>query len=91
MKTEERSTKKLDIALAGEINNLKKPNILEFGVQIGSSTSRFIEICKKKMENYTPLISMIVLIYLIRNFGNLSNLVMMTIVILIKKFLQRLT
>tara|TARA_B100000787_G_C16188681_1_gene296141 strand:- start:69 stop:704 length:636 start_codon:yes stop_codon:yes gene_type:complete len=48
MKTEERSTKKLDIALAGEINNLKKPNILEFGVQIGSSTSRFIEICKKK-------------------------------------------
>ena len=47
-KTTVRSTKKLDIALNGEIDQLKKPNILEFGVQIGSSTSKFIEICKKK-------------------------------------------
>ena len=48
MKSNVRSTKKLDIALSGEIAKLKKPNILEFGVQIGSSTSKFIEICKKK-------------------------------------------
>ena len=49
-KTTVRSTKKLDIALNGEIGQLKKPNILEFGVQIGSSTSKFIEICKKKWK-----------------------------------------
>jgi len=48
MKVKVKFPKKLDIALNGEIDNLKKPNILEFGVQIGSSTSKFIEICKKK-------------------------------------------
>lgn len=48
MKSTLRSTKKLDTALNGEISKLKKPNILEFGVQIGSSTTKFIEICKKK-------------------------------------------
>ena len=47
MKSTARSTKKLDLALTGEIVGLKKPNILEFGVQVGSSTSKFIEICKK--------------------------------------------
>ena len=48
MKSTLRSTKKLDTALNGEIEKLRKPNILEFGVQIGSSTTKFIEICKKK-------------------------------------------
>ena len=48
MKSTLRSTKKLDTALSGEIAKLKRPNILEFGVQIGSSTTKFIEICKKK-------------------------------------------
>jgi len=34
MKSTLRSTKKLDTALNGEIEKLRKPNILEFGVQI---------------------------------------------------------
>ena len=90
MKSTLRSTKKLDTALNGEIEKLRKPNILEFGVQIGSSTTKFIEICKKKMENYFLSILMTIQNYLITSCGNLSNQEMITSNIYLKEFHQKL-
>ena len=90
-KTTVRSTKKLDIALNGEIDQLKKPNILEFGVQIGSSTSKFIEICKKKngklysidIDDCSGLFH--------NKFWKFIQSMMIPTIILIKEFLQKST
>jgi predicted O-methyltransferase YrrM len=37
------------------IKNFQKPNILEFGVQNGRSTKRFLEICRKKKGHLTSI------------------------------------
>jgi predicted O-methyltransferase YrrM len=37
------------------IENFEKPNILEFGVQNGRSTKRFLEICKRKKGHLTSV------------------------------------
>ena len=43
---------KVDYSISKFIDKIEKPNILELGVQLGSSTKYFLELCKKKMENF---------------------------------------
>ena len=43
---------KLDIGLFPKISKINNPVILELGVEKGRSTKKFLEICKKKMENF---------------------------------------
>lgn len=39
---------KVDYAISKFVDKIEKPNILELGVQLGSSTKYFLELCKKK-------------------------------------------
>jgi len=39
---------KVDYSISKFIDKIEKPNILELGVQLGSSTKYFLELCKKK-------------------------------------------
>tara|TARA_B100000900_G_scaffold357815_1_gene328385 strand:- start:422 stop:1072 length:651 start_codon:yes stop_codon:yes gene_type:complete len=39
---------KINYSLSRFLNNIDKPNILEFGVQLGSSTKYFLDLCEEK-------------------------------------------
>lgn len=39
---------KINYSLSRFLKNIDKPNILEFGVQLGSSTKYFLDLCKEK-------------------------------------------
>ena len=39
---------KINYSLSRLLKNIDKPNILEFGVQLGSSTKYFLDLCKEK-------------------------------------------
>ena len=46
IKTNHIDSSKIDYVISKFINKFSKPNILEFGVQSGSSTNKLLEICK---------------------------------------------
>tara|TARA_Y100000741_G_scaffold127332_1_gene95960 strand:- start:629 stop:1264 length:636 start_codon:yes stop_codon:yes gene_type:complete len=47
-KKEFQDSSKVDYVVSKFINKIDSPNILELGVQLGSSTKKFLEICKEK-------------------------------------------